>query len=316
MNSNNKINNKTKMIVLSDLHLQHCNQNDDIVMRDFERVLQYASKSQVDHVLILGDVFDKSRYSTSCAHNFVNLIDKYRTINFYMIYGNHELNGECRVGNNVEIPTNLKIFGDEWQAVELENGNIIIHGISSHAGNGKYRGLTCHDEKFNIAMIHAKIASNNYYNDPSVVEGCKELAAADVVCCGHVHVNEHTRRGMYAQGEYFSKPVLVVPGSINRYVKLKSNATKPAFVVLNIDITDGVAKLESTELKHIDDIDVIAMATGVEEAVVRIADKMYALNFYEEDITEVTGMIPTRIVCNWYKRKKEINYSSHTFYSA
>lgn len=316
MKSINETNNKIKIIVLSDLHLQHCNQDDNIVMRDFERVLQFAEKSKVGQVLILGDVFDKGRYNSKLAQEFVDIVAKYNMIKFIMIYGNHELNGNCRVGNDVDIPPNLRIFADEWQCIELENSNVAIHGISSHKGNNKYKELNCPAEKFNIVMLHAKIASNNYYDDPSVMSGCKELAAADVLCCGHVHVNEHIRKGFYAEGQYYTKPAIVVPGSINRYVKLKSNATKPAFVVLNFDIKDGVAKLESTEMKHIDDIDVIATATGVEEAVVRIADKMYALNFYEEDITEVTGMVPVRIVCHSYKRKKEINYSSHTFYAA
>ena len=68
----------------------------------------------------------------------------------------------------------------------------------------KYKMLNCSAEKINIAMLYAKIASNNYYKDQSVISGCKELADADVLCCCHVPVDEHSRAFMMTESVLLS----------------------------------------------------------------------------------------------------------------
>ncbi len=93
-----------KIIHCADLHLDsrlqtHLSREKaklrrDELLRNFERLAEYASENKVDVILISGDLFDRDTVSALAGNMVLSVIAAHPEIRFYYLRGNHDT-GDC-----------------------------------------------------------------------------------------------------------------------------------------------------------------------------------------------------------------------------
>jgi DNA repair exonuclease SbcCD nuclease subunit len=131
-----------KLIHCADLHLDsklhtHLDRDRaklrrDELLRNFERLAQYASENGVEAVLIAGDLFDRDNVSALTRNTVLSVIEANPQIRFYYLRGNHDL-GDCLANTGSDaggaLP-NLFLFGNRWKTFyEGKEGLIAITGM-------------------------------------------------------------------------------------------------------------------------------------------------------------------------------------------
>lgn len=160
-----------KLIHCADLHLdsklntyldkEQAKRRRDELLRNFERLVQFASENSVEAVLIAGDLFDRDKVSALTGNMVLSVIRAHPQIRFYYLRGNHDL-GDC-LGNAVAGDTaalpNLFLFGKRWKTYYVgEEGKIAITGMELTQENtaGALASLRTDPACFNIVMLHGQ----------------------------------------------------------------------------------------------------------------------------------------------------------------
>lgn len=207
-----------KLIHCADLHLDsrlhtHLNREQaklrrDELLRNFDRLADYASEHCAEIILIAGDLFDRDSVSPLTRNVVLSVIKEHPQIRFYYLRGNHD-KGDC-LGAGLtgaeKLPGNLFLFGPRWKTYkEGVNGEIAISGIeltrenSSSAASSLRLDSAC----FNIVMLHGLAemaavpdASGNTFRDADMqrAEGAGSVRlralrgkGIDYLALGHIH---------------------------------------------------------------------------------------------------------------------------------
>lgn len=192
-----------KIIHCADLHLDsrlqtHLNREKaklrrDELLRNFERLAEYAAKNGVEVILISGDLFDTDTVSPLAANTVLAVIAAHPRIRFYYLRGNHDT-GDCLArpagggrtesrGENagskeqfgaknrdsrLNPPANLFFFGSRWKTyLEGKNGSIAITGVELTRENSAsaHAALRLDPERFNIVMLHGQTETGGVTTD-------------------------------------------------------------------------------------------------------------------------------------------------------
>ncbi len=171
------------------------------LLHTFCRMVEYAASSQVEAVLIAGDLFDGKNVSAAARNTVKDAIADHPEISFFYLRGNHD--ADSFLGNLQEWPDNLKLFGDTWTTYLLgETGGITVTGAEpGREGGILYERLVLDAEKFNIVVLHGQVTEHTAGNDPEYVK-LKLLRdkGIDYLALGHVHACQEARldgRGSY-----------------------------------------------------------------------------------------------------------------------
>ena len=207
-----------KLIHCADLHLDsrlhtHLNREQaklrrDELLRNFDRLADYASEHCVEVILIAGDLFDRDSVSALTRNVVLSVIKAHPRIRFYYLRGNHD-KADC-LGSGApgaeELPANLFLFGSRWKTYkEGINGAVAISGIeltrenSSQAASSLRLDPAC----FNIVMLHGQTemsagpdgSGNTFRNaDMPRAEGIGTVRlralrgkGIDYLALGHIH---------------------------------------------------------------------------------------------------------------------------------
>ena len=160
-----------KLIHCADLHLDsklntyldsdRAKRRRDELLRNFERLVRYASENQVEAVLIAGDLFDRDKVSALTANTVLSVIRAHPQIRFYYLRGNHDL-GDClgnAVSGDASALSNLFLFGKRWKTCfEGKEGKIAITGMELTRENSALAMSTLRTDPsyFNIVMLHGQ----------------------------------------------------------------------------------------------------------------------------------------------------------------
>ena len=163
------------------------------LLLSFENLITYATNNKVDAILISGDLFDRPRTSTKTKEYILDLIEEAKSIEFYIVYGNHDENiFSEHLG---QMPNNLHIFGESWQTYTFQDINIT--GISGNQiTKATYDNLVLEKDKINIVMLHGDI--NSSQNIPLTMLKGRYI---DYLALGHIHKYQKGRideRGIWA----------------------------------------------------------------------------------------------------------------------
>ncbi len=182
----------------SNLSSQKAKERKNEILNTFERMVEFAKKQSVKGIIIAGDMFDSSRFSSLTRMRLTNLITKNSDIDFLYLAGNHDLNF---ISQLEEIPENLKVFGKSWTSFDY--GKVKITGAILNAENSTalYQTLNLDDKKLNIVVLHGQIAKYNSTGRAEMLNLPKlKNKNIDYLALGHIHYYSQEaldKRGIY-----------------------------------------------------------------------------------------------------------------------
>ncbi|MDY6367644.1 MAG: metallophosphoesterase [Clostridia bacterium] len=233
-----------KIIHVADLHLnsrletlptEKAKIRRDELLRNFERLCEFAKINDVKAVILAGDVFDTSNNSSKVKTRFLSAIKNASTVDFLYLKGNHD-DGEIFNENDI-LPDNLKFFGDEWSSFEYEN--LCIKGVNFTATNNKlvYDSLTNDFNKLNIVVLHGQTAAYNSSDGFYVVNLPKlKEKGIDYLALGHVHARSLEKldgRGVYAYSGAFDGRGFDELGEKGFYLLETDKDIQPEFITFS-----------------------------------------------------------------------------------
>lgn len=197
-----------KFIHTADLHLdskmdalpkeQNAQRREEII-RSFEKLCEYATKNQVDAVIIAGDMFDKEKISVKTKRRILFAINKNPAVDFLYLKGNHD--ERLSVEDEV-LPANLKTFGDTWRKYSYEN--VDIYGVNFNGKNTEYiyDNLNPEPNRLNIVALHGQVVGYKTKPDGENISIPRlKNKNIDYLALGHIHsfgVEKLDNRGVFA----------------------------------------------------------------------------------------------------------------------
>ena len=170
------------------------------ILRNFERMVGYASSQGVEAILLAGDIFDTSSASELTRNTLLHCVVSNPGISFFYIRGNHDEHFSLEsLSRSGKTPFNLMFFGNGWTCYEC--GGVAVYGAElSGAKDGLYDGLNPDPDKINIVMLHGQISEYpdkvEYGIDINRLRG-KNI---DYLALGHIHYHSEgilDDRGIY-----------------------------------------------------------------------------------------------------------------------
>ena len=161
------------------------------ILHTFERMVSYAAEHGVKTILIAGDMFDTRSISKATRNTVLHTIEANSDITFYYLRGNHDTDNF--LSGLLEIPTNLKLFGDTWTT--YFEGNIAISGLELTEENQSTAPLSMilDTTKFNIVLLHGQEGDDfdlKLFRNKGI----------DYLALGHVHA--YKKEPLDARGTY------------------------------------------------------------------------------------------------------------------
>ena len=162
------------------------------VRLSFKKMVDFAVENDVKVIMLCGDVFDSDIPLKKDKEFFYGLVEKYPSIDFLYLKGNHDTNSFSKA------PSNLKEFSDAWRSYRY--GNVNICGIEQSEKNclSIYNELNLNKDDINIVMLHGQIASSAGFNKIQLQKLCGKNI--DYLALGHIHKREEGEldlRGVY-----------------------------------------------------------------------------------------------------------------------
>ena len=166
----------------------------------FSRTVSAAVNEGAAAVIIAGDLFDSKRVSRRTVSATLATIAAAEDIMFLYLPGNHE--GDALLECGMDVPYNLKIFGNDWTYYTL--GDVTFVGRSECAA-GMFDELKLDSSRINIAVLHGEVRDRS--ERPSSI-GLGEAAGKciDYLALGHYHTYSKTALSDNAYAVYCGAP--------------------------------------------------------------------------------------------------------------
>lgn len=190
-----------KLIHCADLHLDSAmtthlspdkaKERKSELLATYLRMIDYAKGHDVKAIIIAGDLFDKKAVNKTTLETVYRSIVDNDEIDFYYLRGNHDT--AFFVPPDREIPSNLKLFGEDWttyKLLETVNGAITLSGLELNAYNSNhiYDTLALNSNDFNIVTLHGQLMTHQAKDDAEVIS-LKNLQNKSInyLALGHIH---------------------------------------------------------------------------------------------------------------------------------
>ena len=143
----------------------------------FLDLLHRAAETNVDAVIIAGDLFD-GRAERRTMDLVLDAIASTPRVQYFCLRGNHD-----RENAPEEVPGNLHLFSHRWQYFDL--GEVVIAGgeLTGENQDQIYDSLALSEDRCNLVVLHGQVGSG---------AGCIQLSRLrekhiDYLALGHLH---------------------------------------------------------------------------------------------------------------------------------
>lgn len=191
---------KVKILHCGDLHFdtpfkeldrEISNRSKEELLEVFKKIIDIAIEEKVEVLLIAGDVFDNLTVSKSTITFIVNQLKRIDNVYVFISPGNHDYYGDKSFYKIIEFPSNVYIFKDKLEKIEIVELNLVIWGA---AFKNKYEkeplidNIDIDNEKINIMLIHGEIVNGNSKSEynPIYLNNIRE-SKIDYIALGHRH---------------------------------------------------------------------------------------------------------------------------------
>ncbi len=153
----------------------------DELLLSFRSLTSEAMALGADGIIISGDLFDSERISSKALNTVISTIERADEITFFYLPGNHEKDALAKCER--ELPSNLKVFGDEWTYFDFMGVQIVGKAKTC---KDMFTYLSLDESKPSIVALHGELRD---YSDEGGVIGVKDIAKlrCDYMALGHYH---------------------------------------------------------------------------------------------------------------------------------
>ncbi|MBQ9760441.1 MAG: metallophosphoesterase [Clostridia bacterium] len=181
-----------KLIHCADLHLdspmesnlssEQARERKNEILGTFARLVRLANESRVAAILISGDLFDSKHITKRTERYVLDLIRKYPDLCFFYLAGNHDSGSALSELDEEQRPSNLYLFGEEWQSYDF--GDVVITGSE----NPDPDRLELAPDALNIVMLHGQETGERGVDKRDVIRFSKlKNKNIDYLALGHLH---------------------------------------------------------------------------------------------------------------------------------
>lgn len=151
------------------------------LLATFEGMIEEAVYQKAVAFIIAGDMFDSEKITRSTAERVLGAIERYPSLDFLYLSGNHEKNALLERG--VALPANLKLFGADW--TYFSYGGVSIAGRSEIVPD-MFTSLDLDPGKVNIVVLHGALSDGKSGGE---IIGRRELEGKNIsyLALGHYH---------------------------------------------------------------------------------------------------------------------------------
>ena len=276
---------------IGDVDVRVANRLREATYEAFQNLVELCLKSDVDFLVIAGDVYDGADRSVRAQLRFRDGLSRlaYEGIQTFVVHGNHDpLDGWQ---SSIAWPEGVHIFGaaPEWKNIE-KNDEIVaaVQGMSYPTREvtdnlALQFGPTQSGSIFTIGLLHANVGGNSAHPNyaPCTVE---DLSASgiDYWALGHVHTRQTLKR---------AAPVIAYPGNIQG--RHPNETGERGALVVDVD-PSGASKSEFVPLdvvrwEHTDvDISNLETIDSLDSAIRQQTDNMSAIAEGRDVVCRVT----------------------------
>ena len=182
-----------KIIHCADLHLNskmetHFDLSKSVlrkkeILNTFVKMVDFASKNQVEVIILAGDTFDNSKVNKETLEIFLKTIEKNSEITFLYLPGNHDE----KVILGERLPENLKFFNNFWTQFVFNNVNILGVELTKSNYIVASRQLDLDSENVNIVVMHGQVTNTNPGNFNEINLKEYKNKNIDYLALGHIH---------------------------------------------------------------------------------------------------------------------------------
>ena len=152
----------------------------DEIFDSFIRMIEYAIKNDINHIIIAGDLFDEKKVSNTVIKRLLQIIIRANQITFYYLEGNHDVN----VLDDVTLPFNLKVMKQEFNKYYIDNICIAGTSINNPAI------VNFDNAFFNILILHGNVTKYKSVNSEDIYLQDYNEKNVNYFALGHIHKNE------------------------------------------------------------------------------------------------------------------------------
>lgn len=161
-------------------------------LQAFESIVDLCLEESVDALLIAGDLHDGHQKSMSIAAKLRIQLARLQSadIPVFMIRGNHD--AMSTVQREIELPSNVSIFGNKDKPIGLKNGRVYIHGVSFKNKTSQDSLLPNYAQPIpnaiNIGLLHTSLAGSTAHDvyAPCSIQELRDFGY-DYWALGHIH---------------------------------------------------------------------------------------------------------------------------------
>ncbi len=161
-------------------------------LRDsFRELMELASTSKADFLLIAGDLFDSEFFTHESAQMLIDCFKKSEKTNIIIAPGNHDPYTETSVYKKLDFPKNVYVFDKhEVSSFDFPSLNTTVYGFAFTSKEYTDRAFAkikpVDKSRINIMVCHGELTSSYSTNAP-ITEADIENSDFDYVALGHIH---------------------------------------------------------------------------------------------------------------------------------
>lgn len=182
--SSAKINNDANIVMIADVHDQHCKVKNQIIDR--------IKRLEPDIILCAGDIIDNESKSDKGTIEFLNSLSEISDV--YMSLGNHELEYHDSKQLIEDIKnTGAKVLDKEYQDIEVNGNKIRIGGMYDYAFSQETGDIDQETMKSDVYSFLTEMKQNSSFQlmmahrPDSFIFGNAYKWDFDLVVSGHYH---------------------------------------------------------------------------------------------------------------------------------
>jgi len=191
---------KIKIVHTADLHFDtpfnevgqvQSKINKEELKRVFMDIIHFCKKESVEILLLAGDIFDNYTINRETLYFIERSFEIIPQTRVFISPGNHDPYGTNSFYKLINWPSNVYIFNDKLEPVEVKELGATIWGGAfkdKYVRESMLKGFSKKTETINIMVLHGEIANSkdgNEYN-PITVKEISE-SGMDYIALGHRH---------------------------------------------------------------------------------------------------------------------------------
>lgn len=191
-----------KFVHIADMHFDRpfVNLSDKDIMGDlrrleqrkvFKKIIEYIKKEKVDHLFIVGDLYEHQYVKLSTIEYINRLFQEIPNTKIWISPGNHDPYLKNSYYHQFNWSENVTIFENKVTKIELQEADIYGFGFTDFycTGSGIENVEIKNKDKINILLTHAtidgaSIEEKQYHSIPKRVLLEKDF---DYIALGHIH---------------------------------------------------------------------------------------------------------------------------------